>query len=316
VNAAPFPTPAIGTTVTLAVTTPVGRIGIVGVLVEAEPATWTIRRRDGSIATVEIASITAGRVVPPGRAARASVAEVERLAALGWRAVEREPLGEWLLRCSGGFTGRANSALGLGDPGMPLDSALEHVQGWYAQRGLPGRLQVPDRDAPDGLVALLDGAGWRVSPRVHVMTAELAHVLRAAPARPALEVRLDDEPDEAWLAGYRKDGGTLPAAARALLTNHPMGVFASIRDGDEVRAIAHASVDDRWAGLFAVEVAPGQRGLGLGGHVSAAALRWAGERGARRTYLQVSVANTPAVTLYERLGYAVHHDYVYRQAPA
>ena len=55
--------------------------------------------------------------------------------------------------------------------------------------------------------------------------------------------------------------------------------------------------------------------LALGAIVSAAALRWAGQHGARRTYLQVTVDNTAAITLYERLGYAVHHDYVYRQAP-
>jgi hypothetical protein len=44
-------------------------------------------------------------------------------------------------------------------------------------------------------------------------------------------------------------------------------------------------------------------------------MRWAVDRGARRTYLQVVAANTPAVTLWERLGYLRHHDYVYRVAP-
>ena len=42
----------------------------------------------------------------------------------------------------------------------------------------------------------------------------------------------------------------------------------------------------------------------LGAIVSAAALRWAGQHGARRTYLQVSADNTPAVALYERMGFS------------
>ena len=47
--------------------------------------------------------------------------ELERVAAAHWRGTEEEWLGEWLLRAADGFTGRANSALPLGDPGRPLD---------------------------------------------------------------------------------------------------------------------------------------------------------------------------------------------------
>jgi ribosomal protein S18 acetylase RimI-like enzyme len=229
-----------------------------------------------------------------------------------------QPLGEWLLRAGGGFTSRANSTLTVGDPKASVDAAVDAVQAWYADRGLPARVQVPDGATPAGLLDELDQRGWHTSPTVHVMTAELGHVLRAAAATPAtaalLELRLDDSPDAGWLACYRQDGGTLPPAAREILLNHPAAVFASLRDGERTVAIARAAVDDRWAGLFAVEVTPEHRRQGLGGIVSAAALRWAGQRGARRTYLQASVDNTPAVGLYERLGYAVHHDYRYRFA--
>jgi N-acetylglutamate synthase len=251
-------------------------------------------------------------VVPPSRAERASVVEVERMAALGWRGLDIAALGEWLLRAGGGFTSRANSALAVGEPGMPLDAALDTVERWYATRGLPPRVQQPDREATAGLTDALDQRGWDESGSVHVMTAELGHVLRAATASTDLELRLEDTPDAAWLACYRQDGGQLPPAAIQVLTNHPAAVFASYRAGDRAVAIARAAVDDRWAGLFAVEVAPDHRRRGLGGLVSAAALRWAGQRGARRTYLQASAGNTAAVALYERLGYAIHHDYLYR----
>jgi ribosomal protein S18 acetylase RimI-like enzyme len=298
--------------VTLRVTTPVGPIGVVGTLVEADADTWSVRRRDGSVSVIDVSAIAASRVVPPSRAARASVAEVERIAALGWRGLDMASLGEWLLRAGGGFTSRANSALAMGEPGMALEGAVAAVEAWYAERGLPPRLQLPGREVPTGLVEALDERGWATSPTVLVMTAELGHALRAATGTTDLELRLDDSPDDAWLAGYRQDGGTLPATAREILGNHPAAVFASLRDGERAVAIARAAVDDRWAGLFAVEVAPDHRRHRLGSLVSAAALRWAGQRGARRTYLQVSADNTGAVALYEGLGYAVHHDYLYR----
>lgn len=45
-----------------------------------------------------------------------SISDLEEVAALGWRGTEEEQLGGWRLRAAGGFTGRANSALAVGDP--------------------------------------------------------------------------------------------------------------------------------------------------------------------------------------------------------
>ncbi len=72
-----------------------------------------------------------------------TIPDLERRAALGWRAPEEERLGDWLLRAAGGFTGRANSALAVGDPGQPLDRAAGAVRDWYQARGLPAMIAIP-----------------------------------------------------------------------------------------------------------------------------------------------------------------------------
>jgi N-acetylglutamate synthase len=305
-------TPVVGATITLRVGTPVGDISVVGVVVTASEQTWSIRRRDGSVTDVDPRTVLARRDVPPSPAQRIPVAELQQVAALGWRAIETARLGDWLLRASGGFTGRANSALTVGDPGRSVADAVATVEAWYAERGLPARFQLPEPGATEGVRQLLEERDYAWSPPVHVMTAELSHVLRAADARvrPG-DVQLDDAPDDAWLAAYRQDGGTLPAVARDVLGGHPRVGFASLRDGDRAVAIARTAVDGRWAGLTAVEVAPDHRRRGLAAQVSAAALRWAGSHGARQVYLQVEIHNAPAVTLYQALGFAVHHDYRY-----
>ena len=69
-----------------------------------------------------------------------TIAELETVAALGWRAPQEEPLGGWLLRAAGGFTGRANSALAAGDTG--------HAAGRGAHPG--ARLVRGAGPAPDG----------------------------------------------------------------------------------------------------------------------------------------------------------------------
>ena len=302
----------VGDTVSLRVVTRAGPTDVVGTLLAASARSLTVRRRDGQVSEITRESIQAGRVVPPGPSRMVDAGELQRIAAAGWRPLESEPLGDWTLRAAGGFTGRANSALPVGDPGRPLDAAVEAVVRWYGDRGLPARIQLPTAGAPQALPGLLDAAGWTAEPSVHVMTAELTPVVRAF--RSEVEVRLDEEPDDDWLVTFRD--GPVPDVARAVLVNHDDVVFASIRDGSRCVATARAAVDGRWVGLSCVAVAPDRRRAGLGRAVSAAALRWALARGARRVYLQVTADNAPAVALWEQMGLAVHHDYAYRSAPA
>jgi ribosomal protein S18 acetylase RimI-like enzyme len=305
----------LGDTVSLRVQTDAGVTEVVGTVLAASADSLTVRRRDGTVLDLAVTQITASRVVPPSPAQTISAAELEQIAAQGWRAIEEQRLGDWLLRASGGVTGRANSVLAAGDPGRPLDDAIATVASWYDARDLPAQIQLADGLAPAALGSRLDELGWTTSPLTHVMTAELAPVLRGA-HETGVDVRLDESLDEVWLAGWRVEGpGFELEAAHTLLTNHQQAVFASVREGERCLAIARAAVDGRWAGLFCVEVAGDGRREGLGRAISVAALRWAVAHGARRSYLQTSSDNTAAIALYESMGFTHHHNYVYRSRP-
>lgn len=318
----------VGDTVSLRVATPAGPTDVVGTLLATSAELLTLRRRDGTVTEIAVGSVVTGRVVPPGPARRITVGDLQVAMAAGWRASETGRVGEWLLRAAGGFTGRANSALPVGSPGMPLAAAVDDVSAWYAERGLAPAVQLPRDPAFAAVAAELDDRGWIESGRTLVMTADLGPVLRAAAAGAArapasgVDVRVDDAPDDGWLAAYRPGspdrdaGGALPPAARALLTGHDNVVFASVRAGGRCVAIARAAVDRRWAGLSGVEVDPARRRQRLGTAVTAAALREAVTRGARHCSLQVAADNAAAIALWEQLGFAVHHDYVYRTPPS
>ena len=266
--------------------------------------------------------------------------DLERVAAAHWRGTEEEWLGDWLLRAGGGFTGRANSALPLGDPGLPLDEALAVVTRWYRERGLPPMIAVPvplDDDAYREPAASPESAASR---EAHVQGRELDEQLarRSWPTRPGpaffmvadlplaiaaseiaggREVVVSPEPDDAWAARYHYRGQDhLPPVARQVLTSAREQAFVSIREGDAVLAIARLSIADGWAGLTAVEVHPGHRRQGLGVVVTAAACLLAGQRGVQRVFLQVEVDNAPAQAMYQRLGFRYSHRYHYRVAPS
>jgi N-acetylglutamate synthase len=71
------------------------------------------------------------------------VEDLQAVAALGWRAVDSDRLGDWRLRASAGFTDRANSVLAMGDPGCPPDQAVNRAVQWYLARQLRPLIMVP-----------------------------------------------------------------------------------------------------------------------------------------------------------------------------
>src|SRR3954453_19471885 len=121
------------------------------------------------------------------------VAQLERLTARTWRGLEEQPYGDWLLRAGGGFNGRANSVLVVGDPPSPLDQTVGEVTRWYAARGLPPRAQGPSPGA-EAADAAFGAAGWERWEDNHVLVAPLAGW-----PDPAVRVDLAPAPDDAWL---------------------------------------------------------------------------------------------------------------------
>ena len=328
---------------------------VVGDLLSWADGILRIQRRDGSVVDVAENLVVAGKVVPPApprrdRTARAGIApagieiletagtgiapvgtaasgsaaagiddlELEEIAGRGWQGFESSWLGRWLLRASAGFTGRANSVLPLGDPGLPLDVALDRVSRWYADRALPVRFQVPlpARADLDGALAEL---GWTTFDRTHVLTAPVSAVLAAAPDRDDLpRLVVETAPSPQWLRLYRYRGGPPPAVASRQLVQADRPVFVSIRDGDEPVAIARGALAAGWIGITAVEVAESARRRGLGTHIVRELCAWAATAGpdsAHSVYLQVQSGNAAALALYDRLGFTRHHDYQYRLAP-
>jgi GNAT superfamily N-acetyltransferase len=241
------------------------------------------------------------------------VAELERLAARSWRGLEEERYGDWLLRSGGGFTGRANSVLVVGDPPEDLTTAVATATRWYADRGLRPRAQVPMPGADD-VDAALAAAGWTRDDDNLVLTAPLA----GWPA-PAVGVDLAPAPDDAWLTGYRYRGTPLPPVAHDVLVNAEDPVFAAVRcepGPAPLAAVARGVLVDGWLCVTAVTVDERHRRRGLATAVMAGLGAWARERGGHSCVLQVAGANAPALTLYERLGFTEHHRYHYRLGAA
>lgn len=287
----------------------------VGVLTSWNDGVVSITRKSGESVHIVESSLVAGKVVPAAPARRrgpaASFRELAAVTARAWQPVESEPLGEWRLRAAGGFTRRANSALPLGDPGMPLGEAFGRVERWYEERGLPAYIQTATgaEGTQETLCAELERHGWRREVTAEVRIAALAPVgdLDAD----VTAVRLTREPDEAWLSRYQRFSTPGPHVLR-VLGSGPAVWFATVAGeagGEAPAAIGRCVVDGRWAGFMAVEVAPEHRRRGLATSVMAALARRALDEGASAAWLQVEEDNEGARALYDGMGFAAHHRY-------
>ena len=297
---------------------------VVGVLTSWDNGVLTVLDRHSLPQQIAENALVAAKAVPPppvrrgDRAVAAHLAvgsaELQRIAGRGWPGTETERLGGWTMRAARGFTNRANSVLPEGDPGLPLDQALDRVRDWYGGFGLPAVVQT---DVEQPLDAELAGRGWAPGASALFQTAPLAPLVDDAAAG-AAGVVLSREPGAGWLARYRRvTDPALAPTALAVLTGGPSVWFATVpgAGGEAPAAIGRCAVDGRWAGLAALEVAPEHRRRGLATAVTAALARTAADEGADLAYLQVEPENEPAIGLYERLGFRTHHRYHYRRQP-
>jgi GNAT superfamily N-acetyltransferase len=289
-----------------------------GELVDLTETDLTIATEKGTVRVPLHEVHRAKRVPAARRPPAADVAELELAANDAWPAPVQGRLGAWILRAAENWTGRANSALAVGDPDRTLEAAIDAVVEWYEAHGQRALINAPMPLAAP-VNAALDARGWTARPLTLVQTAPLAHVLAEIPHRGDLPpVDLAEAPADDWFAMVAAHKGALPATAVRILTGVPEVVFAHVRDADGgLLAVARGSVTGpgRWLGVSLLQTAPEARRRGIGQHVLRGLAQWAAQRGSSRAYLQVEERNTAAVTHYTRFGFSTHHTYLTREAP-
>lgn len=264
---------------------------VLGVCTSWADGVATIEREGGEVVRVPVAEIVSGKPVPPRPSVRMRVTsrDAELRTATLVPGVVTEWLGEWQLNHEpdpvGRVRARFNSCLAMGSTGIPLDDAISQVRRYFSDIGRPPVLRVEQRSAEaDAALA----AGW-----AHLPEKDSAHLLTST-AQLVRRLRTRQETD-----------------VEVLLDAH--GPRTSLDLAGTARG--EAALDGDWLGVHGVRVAESHRRRGLARRVMAELVAWGAERGARTVWLHVETANTPALALYESLGFAEHHRMAYYAAP-
>ncbi|MFC0629166.1 GNAT family N-acetyltransferase [Kribbella deserti] len=283
---------------------------VLGVLQAYDARQLVVRRSDASLQAVPLDAVQAAKPIQPIPLRKVDREQILLATGLNRPAIETVQLGEWLLRASGGWTGRGNSLLPYGDPGLPLEKALAEVADFYRVRDLPP-LALTVLGSP--LEEVLRAEGW-VEARPEQSDVLLLHTsIDLVNADPGVEIVIDDKPSEPW---YDATAEGVPPVGRKMLEGAaPPVAFASIRVDGQIAAVGRGALTGHWLGVDAIHVREPYRRRGLATAMLRGLARWAGPLGGRRTYLEVLEDNQPAMATYTTLGYTEAYRYRYKTLP-
>jgi ribosomal protein S18 acetylase RimI-like enzyme len=270
----------------------------------------SVQRRDGTLAVFQPESIIQWRLVPyrPSRAGTGAprsirIRELQEAAAATSPAQTAEYYGGWLMRASNQSEDRNNSAIPtgsppFGDPSGRLDAACAHVVDFYTSRSLTPAIQVA-LPVFEQLDNYLDSQGWTIQEQAQVLVADADDFL---PATGVGEVIRLIEPTAAWYL-VQADRAPEPASSQG----EPRYVLVEL-DGVPAGA-GSIEFHGGWGIITFVHVAPGSRRREVGSRVLRELAAIALDAGCVQLTLEVSETNTPALNLFLRAKFRLHHRY-------
>jgi ribosomal protein S18 acetylase RimI-like enzyme len=224
---------------------------------------------------------------------------MERAHVHAWPALRTAVIDGWLWRSSGGGSQRANSVSTIDFHGTSPETTIARCETLYHASKQPARFQIFDETSPPGLDDLLRQRGYgQAEPTITMFKR-----IETRGPEPKVETRNDPWPE--WRKIYLGEITRNRREVNALILERipePRAFFA-FHDGAETVATALCVLNDGRAVIECVATRTDARRRGAARSMLAALEQWAGHQSAEWLGLQVAAGNTPALTLYQRLGF-------------
>lgn len=234
---------------------------------------------------------------------------IEEMSINAWPSFRQVLMGGWVLRFADGYTFRSNSVQPIYGCDEDVSEQVRRCEAMYASMRLPCAFKVSPAVQPPDLDALLETSGYRV----HTPTS--VRVLGDLP-EPIGDAGLSIEPLDAWIEAYSSVCDLSDAKRRlhaGIVERIPLPICTMVAREDGVPVACGLGVlQGDYVGLFDIHTAQSMRRMGLGTRVVRGILGWARGRGASKAYLQVVRDNSPAIALYDKLGFRHAYSYWYR----
>ncbi|MFN2135574.1 MAG: GNAT family N-acetyltransferase [Candidatus Promineifilaceae bacterium] len=236
---------------------------------------------------------------------------IEEVSLDAWPALHTFAYDGWLLRFANGYTKRANSVTPLYAGELPAAEKIRYCEEQYWRRALRPIFRLALIHPEADLDRLLADAAYQRVDVTSVQGLEIGRGFRAS-------TRTVVAPLNTWLRAFhllnpaRRD----ERAHEAILQQIAGPICPLIlMNGTQPLACGLAVVQQPYVGLFDIVTEKDQRRKGYGRELTESLIAWGREHGASYAYLQVMRDNSPALALYEQLGFSELYRYWYRLAP-
>lgn len=240
------------------------------------------------------------------------IRHLEELSLNAQPAIETSYLDGWVVRFANGYTKRANSVNPLYRSVTQLENKIAYCEAMYGVRKQPTIYKMTSLAEPRELDATLARMGYREEPGASVQLLALDALNKPNEGR----VTLAAEANEQWLNAYFRLNNVqeryMPTMRHMLQHIAPQRCLAAVYIEGQIAAVGLGVLERGFLGLFDIVTEPALRQKGYGYQLMLYLLNWGKANGANYAYLQVMMSNSPAMYLYEKLGFHEVYRYWYR----
>ncbi|WP_438349995.1 GNAT family N-acetyltransferase [Paenibacillus sp. FA6] len=240
--------------------------------------------------------------------------KIEEYALNAWPALQSFVYDGWLLRFANGYTKRSNSISPIYNENEQntLDK-IQYCEDVYSSVGLDTIFKITPFVTPGNIDNILNGLSYDVVDLSSVQILDLSELEEPRTNHVHVSYEMTNE----WLhtlADMNELSKSNAGITQKLLSESFLrkGFFTLYYDTIPV-ACGIGVIEQNHVGLYDIVTDPKYRNRGYARELILHIGKWAKLNGASHSYLLVVKSNTPAVKLYERLGYQEIYSYWYRQ---
>ena len=240
------------------------------------------------------------------------IRHLEELSLNALPALQTTYLDGWVVRFADGYTKRANSVNPLYISATSVEDKISYCESMYAVRKQPTVYKMTSLAEPRDLDGQLAQRGYREEPGASVQVVALNNLEIPHQGRVTLAADANDQ----WLSAYFRLNNVqeryMPVMRHMIQHIAPQKCLAAVYIEGQIAAVGLGVLDRGFLGLFDIVTEPSMRQKGYGHQLMLYLLNWGKANGAGYAYLQVMMSNSPALYLYEKLGFHEIYRYWYR----